>query len=260
MLGILKVVISLQFLVVFRCQTLTLPKGIQKCNYGDLKCIIESMNNVIKQFPKGIPAIGMIPTDVVDVPNLELWNNDESGGVWLKFQLFNQINYGFENTTITKLKGFGRDPTATTMEIHGQIPSLIHKGSYIATGRVGFTIINTTGESVSDFQHFQFTLKLKVITEYRNNTRYLKIYELVPIVKMKRWILWLDEFFKENSDLTLAVNKVFNAHWVEFYNEMEPSILDAFSKVFTSLIGGIFHKVPYDELFLKNDFGNEQKS
>jgi len=144
------------------------------------------MNSVIKNFPKGIPAIGMKPMDVVGMSDLELWNNDALGGVWYKMKLFDQVNYGFENTTITQIKGFGKEPTATTMEIHGQIPSLIHKGKYFATGRVWLIALNSTGESYSDFQHFRFTLKLKVITEYRNNTRYLKIYELVPIINMKR--------------------------------------------------------------------------
>jgi len=50
---------------------------------------------------------------------------------------------------------------------------------------------------------------------------------------------------------------VFNEHWLEFYNELEPSILSAFKDVFTYLIEGIFDKVPYDELFLKNDIATE---
>ncbi|KAM8706102.1 hypothetical protein ACLKA7_010396 [Drosophila subpalustris] len=195
---------------ILECQIL--PKSIKKCHYGDSKCIIESMNNVIKHYPKGIPAIGLKPTDVVDIQDVELWN--ENVGFFFEFRLFNQVNYGFENTTITQVKGFNREPTATTMEIHGRVPSLIHKGNYIANGRIWLLKVNSTGESYTDFQNFRFTLKLKVIMEYRNNTRYLKIYELVPTINMKRWILWLEDFFKENTDLTLFVNKVFNENCI----------------------------------------------
>ncbi|XP_034487321.1 protein takeout [Drosophila innubila] len=252
---ILIVAVVFQCLIESKCQIL--PKNIKKCHYGDSKCIIRSMNDVIKHNPRGIPAIGMKPTDVVDIQDVELWNNDALGGVWFKFRLFNQVNYGFENTTITQIKGFGREPTSTTMEIHGQIPSLIHKGNYVTNGRVWLLELNSTGESYSDFQNFRFSLKLKVITEYRNNTRYLKIYELVPLVNMKRWILWLEDFFTENSDLTIYINRVFNENWLQFYNEMEPTILRAFKDVFTNMIEGIFDKIPYDELFLQSDTETE---
>ncbi|XP_068158042.1 uncharacterized protein [Drosophila tropicalis] len=164
--------------------------------------------------------------------------------------MYDQVNYGFENTTITKLIGFGKDPTTEYMEIHGNIPSLIHKGKYLANGQILLVHLNATGESTSDFQNFHFILKLKVRMEYRNNKRYLKIYELVPRVSLDRWIIWLEDFFPENSDLTTAVNKVINSNWVEFWNELEPAILDVFTDVFTHLVGDVFQKTPYDDLFL----------
>ncbi|EDW59664.2 protein takeout isoform X2 [Drosophila virilis] len=243
--------IILQLFIACKCQTL--PNFIKKCRFGDSKCIIESMNAVIKRYPRGLAAMGMKPIDNVDIKDSEIWNNAEVGGVWFKFKLFNQVNYGFENATITRIKGFGRDPTASTMEIHGRIPSLIHKGSYIANGRVWLIALNATGESTSDFQNLRFVLKLKVIPEYRNNKRYLKIYELVPIVNISRWIVWLDTLFPENMDLTITLNEVLNANWLEFWNELEPAFLSVFSSVFTGMIEDIFHKISYDDMFLKDN-------
>lgn len=144
------------------------------------------MNAVIRRYSRGLSAIGMNPIDVVNIKDSNVWNNAQIGGVWFQFKLSNQVNYGFENTTVKRIKGFGKDPTASTMEIHGQIPSLIHKGNYVANGRVWMIALNATGESTSDFQNLRFILKLKVIPEYRNNKRYLKIYELVPIVNISR--------------------------------------------------------------------------
>ncbi|KAH8310720.1 hypothetical protein KR044_002751, partial [Drosophila immigrans] len=224
---------------------------VKKCHFGDTKCIKESANNLIRRFPKGIPSVGLKPLDVVHVKDTVLVNDPQVGNAWYYFELVNQINYGFENATITEVSGFDEDPTSSKIEIKGIIPRLVYKGNYVAKGRMLWMVdINATGDSESEFMNFFFEFSLKVQTEYRNNKRYLKIYQLVPNVGLDRWILWLDDFFKENSDLTLAVNKVFNANWLEFYNEMEPTILNAFKDVFTSLIEGIFDSVPYDELFI----------
>lgn len=144
------------------------------------------MNAVIRQYSHGLSAIGMKPINVVNIEDSNVWNNAQIGSVWLQFKQLNQTIYGFENTTVKRIKGFGKDPTATIMEIHGQIPSLIHKGNYVANGRVWMVALNATGSSTSDFQNLRFILKLKVIPEYRNNKRYLKIYELVPVVNISR--------------------------------------------------------------------------
>ncbi|KAH8384157.1 hypothetical protein KR009_012325, partial [Drosophila setifemur] len=226
--------------------------NIQRCHYGDSKCIIESMNRIIGSNPKGIPAIGMKPVDVVDISDSEILADNPSGPVWIKLRMFEQVNYGFENTTITAVHGFTKDPTSSWVEIHGEIPSLVHKGRYVVCGRFWYFTLNSTGESVSDFQNFKFALKLKVIMEYRNNKRHLKMYKLVPRVQMDRWILWLDDFFPENFDLTIALNKVINQNWVEIWNELEPSALNVFQGVFTHLIEDVFQNVSYDDLFLED--------
>jgi len=74
------------------------------------------MNLLIKKFPRGIPALGMKPIDVVDIKNSKFWNDEKVGAFWLDFDLFNQVNYGFENTTITKVSGFDENPTSSLLQ------------------------------------------------------------------------------------------------------------------------------------------------
>jgi len=50
--------------------------------------------------------------------------------------------------------------------------------------------------------------------------------------------------------MTIAINQVFNLHWVEFWNELEPTNLKIFAGVFRSVFEDIFKKVPYDDMFL----------
>lgn len=152
-----------------------------------MKCIKNSANELIRHFPKGIPAVGLKPLDAVHVKDTELVNDLQVGAAWYYFQLINQINYGFENTTITEINGFDEDPASSKIEVKGQIPRLIYKGNYNAKGRMLWMVdINASGESESEFLNFSFDFTLKVQTEYRNNKRYLKIYQLVPNVRVDR--------------------------------------------------------------------------
>ncbi|EDW84805.1 uncharacterized protein Dwil_GK14315 [Drosophila willistoni] len=233
------------------------PKEIKKCHYGDTECLVNTANAIIRKFPRGIPAIGLKPIDVVDIKDSKYWNDEKIGAFWLIFDLYQQVNYGFENTTITNIKGFDKNPTLSYMEIHGHIPNVIHKGRYMSQGRTWLVEMNSTGEYQSDFQSFNFTLKMKVFMEYRNHKRYLKMYELVPRVALNRWIFWLDNFFPDNSDLTWAINHVFNSNWIEFWNELEPVNLKIFAGIFRDLIADIFNNIAYDDMFLPDETETE---
>lgn len=106
---------------------------IKKCRFGDEKCIIESINDIIKKYPKGIPEIDIKPIDVVDIKDTELLKTDRTGVYWAAVKLINQVNYGFENTTITSVEGFEKNPTASQIVISGRIPTLVHKGTLDAS-------------------------------------------------------------------------------------------------------------------------------
>ncbi|XP_017874151.1 PREDICTED: circadian clock-controlled protein-like [Drosophila arizonae] len=249
---LLIVLIGLQLTLNSECSIL--PQHIKKCRFGNTTCIRDTANALIRNFPKGIPSVGLKPLDVVHVKDTVLINDRQEGVLWYFFQLLNQINYGFENTTIIDIKGFDEDPTSSKIIIKGQIPRLIYKGIYKAMGRLLWMVqINSTGESESEFLNFRFDFTLKVQTEYRNGKRYLKIYQLVPNVYVDRWIQWLENFFPENTDLTIAMNRIFNANWVEFWNELEKPILEVFTGVFLSMIEDIFYNVSYDDMFLSNN-------
>jgi len=64
------------------------------------------------------------------------------------------------------------------------------------------------------------------------------------------WIIWLDDLYRENSDLTVALNGVFNDNWVEFWNDLEPKLLSAFGLAFSGMLNQIFENVSYDDMFL----------
>ncbi|KAH8359463.1 hypothetical protein KR093_006951, partial [Drosophila rubida] len=235
-----------------------LASDITKCHFGDSPCIIDSINDVIRRYPKGIPEIGLPPLDETALQDVSILDSPQRGPVWLTFHMRDNVNKGFNNATITHVEGFNRDPTKQRIVIKARIPRLVHEATYNMQGQWLLLKANTTGKLQSDFQNIHFTLIIKIIMEYRNNKRYLKIYELVPLVTLDRWIIWLNDLYKENSDLTIAINRAFNKNWVEFWNGVEPGLLKAFALAFTGVLNEVLENVAYDDMFLPDQSSTEK--
>ncbi|KAH8381986.1 hypothetical protein KR009_001267, partial [Drosophila setifemur] len=225
-------------------------EGVEKCHFGDSNCLIKSINNLIKHYPKGIPEIGLPPLDFLHFPDTGILNSPYRGPIWMTFYNRDNVNKGFENATITHVEGFLRDPNQKQIVIKARVPRVLHEATFDIAGRVLLFVANSTGRLQSDFQNFHLTLTIKGVVEYRNNRRYLKVYDLVPRIDTDRWIIQFEDLYKENLDITIFLNRVFNEHWLEFWNELQPSLTKAFSAVFTTLLNGVFENVPYDEMFL----------
>ncbi|KAH8310728.1 hypothetical protein KR044_002755, partial [Drosophila immigrans] len=242
--------VSFQLANTFTGKLLFLASDIVKCHYGDSHCIIKSINDVIRRYPKGIPEIGLPPLDESEMEDVSMLDSPHRGPIWLNFHMRDNVNKGFNNATVTHIQGFKRDPTKEPLVMKARIPRLVHEATYDMQGQWLLLKANTTGKLQSDFQNFHLTLTIKIILEYRNNKRYLKIYELVPLVTLDRWIIWLNDLYKENTDLTVAINRAFNENWVEFWNGVEPGLLKAFALAFTGLLKRVLENVAYDDMFL----------
>ncbi|XP_041450890.1 uncharacterized protein LOC111065830 [Drosophila obscura] len=223
---------------------------IEKCRFGDSPCLVRTINDLIKRHPKGIPEIGLPPLDEYNFPDSTVLDAPQRGPIWMTFHMRHNVHRGFNNATVSHVEGFQRDPTKKQIILKARLPRLVHDATYDMQGRILLFVANTTGKLQSDFQNFRLTLTIKVILEYRNNKRYLKIYDMVPIIDIDRWIVWFDNLYGENEDVTIALNHSFNKHWLEFWNNLEPGILKTFSTAFTVLLNTVFEQVAYDDMFL----------
>ncbi|XP_032578072.1 protein takeout isoform X2 [Drosophila sechellia] len=194
----------------------SLPEDVEKCHFGDSTCLVRSINALIKHYPKGIPEIGLPPLDAYNFPDSVIMESPNRGPIWMDFRMRDNVNKGFNNATITHVEGFLYEPNQKQIVL----------------------------------KNFRITLTIKALVEYRNDKRYLKIYNLVPSLDLDRWIIWLDGLYKENTDVTVFMNKLVNDNWVEFWNDLQPGLVKAFTDAFTVLLNRVFDNVAYDDMFL----------
>lgn len=67
------------------------------------------------------------------------------------------------------------------------------------------------------------------------------------------WVTWLDSLYKENTDLTIALNNIINENWLEFWQDLEPGMLKTFELCLMSILKKVFDNVAYDDLFLPDE-------
>lgn len=161
-------------------------EDIKKCHFGDSQCIVDSINDIIRRYPKGIPEIGLPRLDETEIYNFTILDFPKSGPIWIYFQMRDNVNRGFNNATITHVEGFDRNPNKKKIIVKARIPRITHDANYDMQGQFFLFKANTTGTVQSDFQNFSLTLTFKVTVEYHYNKRYLRIYDLVPLINIDR--------------------------------------------------------------------------
>lgn len=228
---------------------------------------------MLKSYPKGIPSLNIEPFDDFRPNDLQLWDTPRVGGNWITFRLRDQLISGCENATVIRVSGFEKDPTKTKNEIELRIPRIVHRSTYDMEMRwLSMVHANSSGPCYAEFQNVTLTLNLKVIVKFQKEKRYLKIYELVPEVQLGRSVIFeinfvfrnrkyllscrfslvLDDLYKENLDLTLAINRVYNENWIELWNDVEYNVVSTYSRKGAQLLDKIFATLSYDDMFLIN--------
>lgn len=124
--------------------------------------------------------------DETEIYNFTILDSPKRGPIWFHFQMRDNVSRGFNNATITHVEGFDRNPNKKKIIVQARVPRITHDAKYDMEGKFLLFKANTTGTVQSDFQNFSLTLTFKVIVEYHHNKRYLKIYNLVPLITIDR--------------------------------------------------------------------------
>lgn len=87
----------------------------------------------------------------------------------------------------------------------------------------------------------------------KKNKRYLKVENSKLIITTSRLYTKLDNLYNGDKLLGDATNSFLNENWEDVFNELKKSVFEAFAQIVENVLNNIFQKIPYDDLFAKEN-------
>ncbi|XP_023036565.1 uncharacterized protein LOC111519520 [Drosophila willistoni] len=188
----------------------------------------------------------MTPLHTVELPDTQFVEEDPRKPLSYQVQITNATVYGFENTTITKVKS---DVKQKKVELYGRIPSLVGKTRSSVHARIIAGYYNASGQAIAELQNFRFIIKAYLVV---TNRRFLKLYKVFVNTKIDRAIFDVTDVHTYNSDFAIVVNQWMNENWQEIWTEFEPIIKSVISEYFIEYVNNKLTSLQarYDDFFL----------
>lgn len=216
------------------------PDFIHPCNNTESACLIQSTQDAIPEFSKGIPLLGVPPLDpfVIDelpiqLPGVKVTFLDGKVTGLRKCQVLNVAAYLERNIFILEIRC-----------------NITIKGKYTAVGRLLLFPIN--GEGDSKIKIVNSVIKLNIKTKYFKDTEgrdhfgirnYRYTFDYGDRVHYT-----INNLFKGNPELSNTVLQFLNENWRVVTEEFGQPVVDYAMNVTIETAKKFFTAVPYDEL------------
>ncbi|XP_077291389.1 circadian clock-controlled protein daywake-like [Arctopsyche grandis] len=222
-----------------------LPDYIQTCYRDDPnlnQCLKKEANRVVKQFTKGVPELGIVPTDPFALGTVDVIP-EKSTSLYLKQE--NTVMKGLRNSKIVDIR---IDPYQKTGYIR-VTGNLTMKSNYVIGGRLLLFSINGNGDSTIKMTDFDVGINWNWDTftgkdgqEYTQFKNFTSKYDYGD-VKFK-----MTGLFNNDEVLGDAMNNLLNENSREVMNDLGGPIVNVVIKRMVKVINTLFSNVPYDEL------------
>lgn len=102
---------------------------IEKCKFGDEKCLVDTVNDIFSKKSGGISEIGLISLDPLKIENLPIkYGGNETLSLMFTFKNVDLI--GLSGAECYKLKGFSKDQEKFRLSMGFKAPFLSLIGPY----------------------------------------------------------------------------------------------------------------------------------
>lgn len=137
--------------------------------------------------------------------------------------------------------------------MHTTIPAIKIDGKYKIDGRVLVLPIQGEGNAHLVFDNANLVVKYKPKVSEKNGKKFIQTDRFQLDFDTTRLHINLENLFNGNKELGENMNQFLNQNWRDILNELKPAITFAVEEILKGIINRIFAKIPYDEIFLKDN-------
>lgn len=222
------------------------PAGYTLCPKDDQKCLFERIGATFAKHAAGIPAIDLVSLDPLKIQKMDIVQGGD-GPINIVLNFKNVDLTGLSEAVVKKANGFTANPTKMELGILVPVTSLV--GGYKINGKVLILPIQGEGRSNMTMENNHIQMKWTGKLVDRNGKQYYQLDKLKATFDTTRFHMHFSNLFNGDKALGDNMNVFLNENWQDILKELKPAIIDAFVKIFQSVISSVFNKVPYNELF-----------
>ncbi|BES99101.1 JHBP [Nesidiocoris tenuis] len=220
------------------------PKKWKPCkNDQNLSaCIKQSIYIAIPDLVKGMPKLGIFPTDPLHFEHLSIAKNAKSSvGVDLEFHDFDII--GLKNINLDQLQMDWK-----TLKVNASVPKVIAKGKYKADGKVLVLPVKGEGNCVLELDQFTTSATIYFTEKTVKGKKYYQIEKMSVPIDCQNLKMKFEGLFKGDKAIGDQMNAFMNENWRAIFNEIGPAVSNALEQAFIVMGNRLFSKIPKDTI------------
>ncbi|XP_026749092.3 circadian clock-controlled protein daywake-like [Galleria mellonella] len=218
------------------------PSYIHPCPVLTSECLKKRIVEILPEFSKGIPELGVLPIDPITSDSAEF---SLAGG--LKLHLYNATLTGMKNC-IVDLLNLSEENLTTQIKMHC---NLLSKGHYKANGRILTFPVNGDGDIKVKINNITSTIKIKFEDIVRDGVAYRIIKDMSFKHKFDGRVVYnISNIVKGNEELSKTILTFINENWKTISEEFGNPIVQRVSERIVESVKKFFAEVPRDELFI----------
>ncbi|XP_049794654.1 protein takeout-like [Schistocerca nitens] len=220
--------------------------AVCKRNAPDMgKCLKAALQDVIKHLPPGIPSLGVVPLDPLDVPEIDI--RDGTKNLNLRITFRNVRVTGLINADI---KSVTADLDTNKMTLLGEEPHILFEADYTMTGKFLVVPVEGAGKCKFVFDNMESRLELESERVQKQGHDYWDPQRFpVEILGLGSMKIEFENLFNGDPNLGPNFNRLLNENWSEFWAALRPTFQESFGVLFLDFARKVFQKVPLDEIF-----------
>lgn len=207
------------------------------------------MTDVVSRVAKGHPGLNLPAIDPLHVKAINIAQG-ASSPVSIQLDLMNQDIIGMQNIKVQTVRGFEKIPDGQVFSVNATLKQIKLIGDYKINGRVLVLPITGTGKSNLTLDNLKINIKYTLRSTVKNNKVYVQTTKFRFTFDTERLHMYLENLFNGDKALSDNMNLFLNENWQDIFQELKPSIEDAFSQIVNSLLNSVFAKVPYSDFYL----------
>ncbi|XP_075222130.1 protein takeout-like [Lycorma delicatula] len=227
-----------------------LPKSFKRCRRRDPElnaCMKIALKSALPDLIKGIPSLGVLPIDPLNIMNLGI--KQGSGPVSIDLTFININMTGIGSLVLRSVDtNWDEYKLETRVDL---IEPIVLQGDYKINGKVLILPISGIGKCKLTLSNVTAFIGVYGKELIRNKKSYMEVTDLKFRFNTTRLHVYLGNLFNGDKALGDNMNSFLNENWSDIFKELHPSIEAALSQAFKEISNRIFLKVPFNQIVLE---------